>query len=54
MARYRATLDTPREREDVFAYLSYFSTSEEWDPGVVEAERLATARTPEAAAKAAA
>jgi len=40
MARYRATIDTSREREDVFAYLSDFSTTEEWDPGVVEAERL--------------
>jgi len=40
MARYRAALDTPREREDVFAYLSDFSTTQEWDPGVVEAERL--------------
>jgi hypothetical protein len=26
--------------EDVFAYLSDFSTSLEWDPGVVEAQRL--------------
>jgi len=40
MARYRATIDTPREREDVFAYISDFSTAQEWDPGVVEAERL--------------
>ena len=40
MARYRATVDTPREPEDVFAYLSDFSTTQEWDPGVVEAERL--------------
>ena len=40
MARYRATIDTPREREDVFAYISDFSTTQEWDPGVVEAERL--------------
>lgn len=40
MARYRATIDTPRQREDVFAYLSDFSTAQEWDPGVVEAERL--------------
>jgi carbon monoxide dehydrogenase subunit G len=40
MARYRAALDTPREREDVFAYLSDFSTTQEWDPGVVEAARL--------------
>lgn len=40
MARYRATFDTPREREDVFAYLSDFSTTHEWDPGVLDAERL--------------
>ncbi|HUO69869.1 MAG TPA: SRPBCC family protein [Solirubrobacteraceae bacterium] len=40
MARYRATIDTPREREDVFAYISDFSSTQEWDPGVVEAERL--------------
>jgi carbon monoxide dehydrogenase subunit G len=40
MARYRAALDTPRAREDVFAYLSDFSSAEEWDPGVVQAERL--------------
>ena len=40
MAHYRATIDTPREREDVFAYLSDFSTTQEWDPGVIEAERL--------------
>ena len=40
MARYRATIDTPRERDDVFAYISDFSTTQEWDPGVVEAERL--------------
>ena len=43
MARYRAALDTPREREDVFAYLSDFSTAQEWDPGVIEAERLSDA-----------
>jgi hypothetical protein len=40
MARYRAALDTPREREDLFAYLSDFSTTQEWDPGVIQAERL--------------
>ena len=43
MARYRAALDTPREREDAFAYLSDFSTTQEWDPGVIEAERLSDA-----------
>jgi len=43
MARYRATIDTPREREDVFVYISDFSTTQEWDPGVVEAERCSEA-----------
>jgi len=40
MARYNATVDTPRPPDEVFAYLSDFSTTEEWDPGIVEAERL--------------
>ena len=40
MAHYRAALDTQRAREDVFAYLSDFSTTAEWDPGVLRAERL--------------
>jgi carbon monoxide dehydrogenase subunit G len=40
MAHYRATIDTQQPREDVFAYLSDFSTTREWDPGVVEAERV--------------
>jgi carbon monoxide dehydrogenase subunit G len=40
MAHYRATIDIQQPREDVFAYLSDFSTAREWDPGVVEAERL--------------
>ena len=40
MARYRASVDTQREGEDVFAYLSDFSSAAEWDPGVVEAQRL--------------
>ncbi|HUA12605.1 MAG TPA: SRPBCC family protein [Solirubrobacteraceae bacterium] len=40
MARYKATLETSRSPDDVFAYLSDFSTTAEWDPGVVEAERL--------------
>ena len=40
MARYRATLNTQQSLQDVFAYLSDFSTAAEWDPGVVEAERL--------------
>ncbi len=40
MASYRAVVGIPRPRADVFAYLSDFSTTREWDPGVVEAERL--------------
>jgi uncharacterized protein YndB with AHSA1/START domain len=40
MAHYRASIDIPQPREDVFAYLSDFSTTREWDPSVVEAERL--------------
>ncbi|MGI8571484.1 MAG: SRPBCC family protein [Solirubrobacteraceae bacterium] len=40
MAGYRASLETQRGGEDAFAYLSDFSTSREWDPGVVQAQRL--------------
>lgn len=40
MARYQATIETRQSREEVFAYLSDFTTAQEWDPGVVEAERL--------------
>ena len=40
MAHYRATIDIQQPREDVFAYLSDFSTTEQWDPGVVEAKRV--------------
>lgn len=40
MARYTATVHTGRPIEDAFAYLSDFSTSEEWDPGTRLAERL--------------
>lgn len=39
MARYRATLHADRPVEEVFAYLADFSTTEEWDPGVVRATR---------------
>ena len=42
MARYRASIDTRWTPEEAFAYLSDFSTSAEWDPGVVEAERVST------------
>lgn len=39
MARYVATLETDRPVEEVFAYLADFSTTQEWDPGVVRAKR---------------
>ncbi|HET6864445.1 MAG TPA: SRPBCC family protein [Solirubrobacteraceae bacterium] len=42
MARYRAGIDTHWTPEEAFAYLSDFSTSAEWDPGVVEAEHVGT------------
>jgi hypothetical protein len=40
MVRYTAGLGTPLPPPDTFAYLSDFSTTEEWDPGVREATRL--------------
>jgi uncharacterized protein YndB with AHSA1/START domain len=40
MASYQTTVDTARPIEEVFAYLAEFSNTGEWDPGVVEAERL--------------
>jgi len=43
MARYKATVDTPHHPDEAFAYLSDFSTTAEWDPGVLEAERLGDA-----------
>ena len=43
MARYTASIETPRPPAETFAYLSDFSTTQEWDPGVVEAERLGDA-----------
>jgi carbon monoxide dehydrogenase subunit G len=43
MAHYKASVDTPRPPDEAFAYLSDFSTTEEWDPGVVEADRVGNA-----------
>lgn len=40
MAHYNASVDTARPRDEMFAYLSDFSSTQEWDPGVIEAERL--------------
>ena len=40
MARYKASVETSSAPQDVFDYLSDFSNALEWDPGVVEAERV--------------
>jgi len=40
MARYKASVDTLLGRDEMFAYLSDFSSTQEWDPGVVEAAQL--------------
>lgn len=40
MARLLVTIDTPGEPKDVFDYLADFANCAEWDPGVVEAQRL--------------
>jgi carbon monoxide dehydrogenase subunit G len=40
MARYVASLITTRPLEEVFDYLADFSTTAEWDPGVVSASRV--------------
>ncbi len=39
MAHYLGSLQTARPADEVFAYLSDFSTTAEWDPGVAEAQR---------------
>ena len=43
MAHYNASLDTPRPPDEMFTYLSDFSSTQAWDPGVIEAERLGDA-----------
>jgi carbon monoxide dehydrogenase subunit G len=43
MAHYNASLDTPRPPDEMFAYLSDFSSTQEWDPGVIKAQRLGDA-----------
>ena len=45
MARYRASIETEWTPDEAFAYLSDFSTSAEWDPGVVSAERVSGGAT---------
>jgi carbon monoxide dehydrogenase subunit G len=43
--RYHRELEVPRDPEATFAYLSDFSSSAEWDPGIAEARRLTPAPT---------
>jgi hypothetical protein len=40
LATYRASIETLWTLDQAFAYLSDFATSAEWDPGVVEADRV--------------
>ena len=40
MARYVEAIDLPLAVEKSFQYLADFSNTAEWDPGVVEAEKL--------------
>lgn len=40
MARYAATVESPRQPAEVFDYLADFSTNAEWDPGTISAERM--------------
>jgi len=40
VARYVASLDSDREPSAAFAYVSDFSTTREWDPNVLDAERV--------------
>ncbi|MDX1689548.1 MAG: SRPBCC family protein [Acidimicrobiia bacterium] len=39
MIRLEETVITPKPRAEVFAYVADFSTTAEWDPGIVSAER---------------
>jgi len=38
--RYTREIEVPTPPEETFAYLSDFSTTAEWDPGIAEARRL--------------
>lgn len=40
MPRYRTSVATERHPEDAFEYMARFENVAEWDPGVVEAERV--------------
>ena len=40
MARYVATVPSSRPADETFAYLADFTSTQEWDPGVVRGTRL--------------
>ena len=40
MAKASGTVDSPLDAAEVFARVSDFSTAEQWDPGIVEGEKL--------------
>ena len=40
MAHARESVRSPRPQAEVFAYLSDFTTTAEWDPGIKDAEQL--------------
>jgi carbon monoxide dehydrogenase subunit G len=44
MARLLVTIDVPGNPKEVFDYLEDFANTAEWDPGVLEAERLDTGK----------
>lgn len=40
MARYEATIDSPRSPSEVWDYVADFAHAREWDPATVESSRL--------------
>lgn len=40
MANYRTTVQSRRSPDETFEYLADFANAREWDPGVVEGERV--------------
>jgi carbon monoxide dehydrogenase subunit G len=40
MTRFTRQIDVPTPLDDAFAYVADFTTTAEWDPGIVEARRL--------------
>ena len=40
MARYSTTVESNKSPEEAFEYLADFANAREWDPGVIEGEKL--------------